>query len=335
MSISQGESKCLSLRKNTNIIPPIVPLKSKELPMLRIILVPLFAVILSVQVLGPAGRSEKSTYIVSSSWVAERLGSPEVVLLHVGDKAQYDTAHIPGAQYIGTSEISTPRGEGLLTLEIPSVSQLDSAFESKGISDNSIVVVYYGNDWVSPTGRVYLTLDYIGLSDRTYILDGGMRAWTREGRSVTSNVVTPKRGSFTPHEQKDVIAHLDWVKKNLDNSSVSIVDARTPDFYSGERLGNADRPGHIPGATNIPYSDMVDDSLMFKPIETLREMFLQNGVGSGETVVSYCHIGQQASLVYFVARLLGYDARMYDGSAQEWSRNPVLPLVVEKQAARQ
>ncbi len=263
------------------------------------------------------------------------MGNPALVLLQVGDKAQYDTAHIPGAQYISLSEISTPRGEGLLTLEMPSLGQLDSTVESKGISDNSIVVVYFGNDWVSPTGRVYLTLDYLGLSDRTYILDGGMRAWIREGRSVTAEVLSPKRGSFTPRVEEDVIAHLDWVKANLQTPTISIVDARTPDFYTGERLGNADRPGHIPGATNIPYSDMVDDSLMFKPIETLRETFLHDGITKGKTAVTYCHIGQQASLVYFVARLLGYDARMYDGSAQEWSRDPALPLVIEKQAAKQ
>jgi len=300
----------------------------------RIIFLPLIAVILSIHFAGPSGRDQKSTYIVSSSWVAEQMENPDLVLLQVGDKAQYDTAHIPGAQYVGLSEISTSRGEGLLSLEMPSLGQLDSAFESKGITDNSIVVVYYGNDWVSPTGRVYLTLDYLGHSDKTYILDGGMRAWMREGRSITSEVVSPKKGSFTPHVQNDVIVHLGWVKEQLSSPSVSLVDARTPDFYSGERLGNADRPGHLPGALNIPYSDMVDDSLMFKPVETLREMFLEDGVTEGKTAVSYCHIGQQASLVYFVARLLGYNARMYDGSAQEWSRNPELPLVVEKQAAK-
>ena len=301
----------------------------------RIMLLPLFALILSFHFIGRPGRSDKSTYLVSASWVADRLGSPDLVLLHVGDKAQYDTAHIPGAQYIGLSEISTPRGEGLLSLEMPSVGQLDSAFESKGVSDNSNVVVYYGNDWVSPTARVYLTLDYLGLSGRTYILDGGMNAWKREDRSVTPEVVSPNRGSLTPHIQNDVIASLDWIQENLENPAVSLVDARTPDFYSGERLGNTDRPGHLPGACNIPFSDMVDDSLMFKPVEELREQFTQNGVKSGKTPVSYCHIGQQASLVYFVARLLGYDARMFDGSTQEWGRHPELPLVVEKQAPKQ
>ena len=130
--------------------------------------------------------------IVSTAWLAEHLNDRSLVLLHVGDKKEYDAAHIPGAQFIQLSDISTPRGQGL-TLELPAVDQLKATFEKFGVTDKSRIVVYFGKDWISPTARVYLTLDYLGLGDRTSILDGGLPAWRSEGRPVTAEVSMLKR----------------------------------------------------------------------------------------------------------------------------------------------
>jgi thiosulfate/3-mercaptopyruvate sulfurtransferase len=86
------------------------------------------------------------------------------------------------------------------------------------------------------------------------------------------------------------------------------------------------RAGHIPGARNIPFSSLVDDSNKFKSQAALRELFDAAGVKPGDTLTTYCHIGQQASLLYFVARYLGYDPHLYDGSFEDWSHRPELPV---------
>jgi thiosulfate/3-mercaptopyruvate sulfurtransferase len=179
---------------------------------------------------------------------------------------------------------------------------------------------------------VFLTLDYLGLGDRTSILDGGLPAWRAEGRPVTTEVPAPstslKPGAFTPHPNQKIVVDAAWVNGNLNKPGVMILDARTAKFYTGEEVGRMPRGGHIPGAKSIPFSSLVEDSdNKFKSIETLRQLFNTAGVKKGDSVATYCHIGQQASLLYFVARYLGYDAHLYDGSFEDWSHRPVLPVV--------
>jgi thiosulfate/3-mercaptopyruvate sulfurtransferase len=86
------------------------------------------------------------------------------------------------------------------------------------------------------------------------------------------------------------------------------------------------RAGHIPSAKSIPFSTLVEDSNKFKNPEALRALFSTAGVKPKDSVATYCHIGQQASLLYFVARYLGYDAHLYDGSFQDWSNRSELPV---------
>jgi thiosulfate/3-mercaptopyruvate sulfurtransferase len=106
------------------------------------------------------------------------------------------------------------------------------------------------------------------------------------------------------------------------------LDARAAKFYSGAEAGQMPRAGHIPSARNIPFSSLVEDSNnKFKSANTLRELFNAAGVKQGDSVATYCHIGQQASLLYFAARYLGYEAHLYDGSFEDWSHRPELPLV--------
>jgi len=286
-------------------------------------------VLLSVAALAACATTEDETSprVVTSDWVAERLEGDGLILLHVGDEDEYNAAHLPSAHYLSLQMISTPHGEGLM-LQMPEVGQLTSTFASLGVRDDSRIVVYWGKDWVTPTARVALTLDYLGMGSRTSILDGGMPAWQAAGHPVTDEQSTVAPGSFTPQVQPDVIAQVEWLSQNLDNPNCAVVDARTPDFYSGERQSRANpRPGHIAGAQNIPYPSVLDEeTLTFKDEETLRSMFLDAGAEFGDTVVTYCHIGQQASLVYYVAKNLGYGARMYDGSFDEWSQREDLPV---------
>ena len=271
-------------------------------------------------------QSARGSMIVSTEWLAQHLDDDSLVLLQVGEKDEYVAGHIPGAQFIALADISMPRGAGL-SLELPPAAQLKTTFEKLGVSDKSRIVVYFSKDWVTPTARVFLTLDYLGLGENTSILDGGLPAWIAEKRPVTTEEVIVKMGSLSAQPNKQLVVDWTWVNANLNKPGVMILDARAPKFYTGEDVGRMPRGGHIPKARNIPFSTLVEDSTnKFKSVETLRQLFNAAGVKQGDSVTTYCHIGQQASLLYFVARYLGYDAHLYDGSFEDWSRRPELPV---------
>lgn len=266
----------------------------------------------------------RSSMIVSTEWLAKHLNDKSLVLLHVGDKKEYDTAHIPGAQFIQPSDISTPRGQGL-DLELPSVDQLKATFEKFGVTKKSRIVIYFGKDWVSPTTRVYFTLDYLGLGDQTSVLDGGMPAWVAEQRTVTTLVIVPKPGRFTPKPNPNLVVDAAWVNANLSKPGIAILDARNTDFYTGAQKGQMPRAGRIPGAKSIPFTSVLDKG-KFKSPDALRQLFTNAGATERDRVATYCHIGQQATVLYFVARYLGYDPQLYDGSFQDWSNRSDLPV---------
>lgn len=269
----------------------------------------------------------RESMIVSTEWLAKHLNDDSLVLLQVGEKDEYVAGHIPGAQLIALADISTPRGEGL-ALELPPIAQLKATFEKLGVTDKSRIVVYFSKDWVSPTARVFMTLDYLGLGDRTSILDGGLPAWRAETRPVTFEVRTPKAGNFISQPNNKRVVDAAWLSANLNKPGVMILDARAPQFFTGAEVGRMPRGGHIPGAKNIPFSSLVEDSSnKFKTPETLRGLFNTAGVKPGDSVTTYCHIGQQASLLYFAARYLGYEVHLYDGSFEDWSRRTELPVV--------
>ena len=282
----------------------------------------------SFQAAGLGKKPEvRKSMIVTTEWLADHLKDESLVLLQVGEKEEYLAGHIPGAQFIAIADISTPRGEGL-ALELPSVAQLKTTFEQLGVTDKSRIVIYFSKDWVTPTARVFFTLDYLGLGDRTAILDGGLPAWRAEAKPLVTDISAAKAGGFTPQPNKQLIVDAAWVSANLNKPGVRILDARARTFYSGEEAGRMPRGGHIPSALNIPFSSLVEESNnKFKSAETLSQLFNTAGVKQEDSVTTYCHIGQQASLLYFVARYLGYDTHLYDGSFEDWSRRTELPVV--------
>jgi thiosulfate/3-mercaptopyruvate sulfurtransferase len=271
--------------------------------------------------------------LVSPAWLSERMQRPGLVIFEIGEKADYDAGHIPGAQFLTMRDFAAPRTEGALALQLPELARLDSVFEARGISDDSYVVLYFHKDWVSPTTRIFLTLEYAGLRGRVSLLDGGLAAWQAEQRPVTTEVPTITQGNFTPRPRTDVIVDAGWVHQHLNNPAVAIIDARDAGFYFDSLDNHMPRGGHIPGAKSIPFGTTVLEDNRMRDTTELRALFTAAGAAPGDTVVSYCHIGQQGTLVFFAARLLGYNVRLYDGSFEDWSARSELPVEGARRAA--
>jgi thiosulfate/3-mercaptopyruvate sulfurtransferase len=276
---------------------------------------------------GNAAGAGREPMLVTVDWLGEHLHDPSLVLLQIGEKKDYDKGHIPGAQFLEYESISTPHGQGLM-LELPPMEQLMSVFEKLGVSNDSHVILYFGTNWVTPTTRVYWTLDYMGLGDRTSILNGGLVAWEATHHPVSTESKPPAKGSITPAARKEIVADAAWVSSHLNQPGVTIIDARTHEFYSGSQSDGNPRSGHIPGATNLSYLDVINqDNNKFKSPDALKELFKTAGLKPGNLMVSYCHIGQRATVLYFTAKMLGYDAKMYHGSWEDWSHRKDLPIV--------
>ena len=277
--------------------------------------------------------SPRDALVVNSSWLRAHLNDRDLVLLHVGKKEDYAAAHIPGARFVSQQDVSVSdhefKGNGLM-LEMPPADDLRHRLEALGISDESRVIVYYGKDWVSPSTRILFTLDYAGLGAQSSLLDGGMDAWIRSGGAVTREVPEAKTGKLSPLAIRPIVVDAEYVRKNLDTPHVAIVDGRDPAFYdgveTGDSMGHAHRTGHIAGAHNVPYTSITDDHLMLKSPAELADLFTKAGVKSGDTVIGYCHIGQQTTAMLFAARTLGHRVLLYDGSFEDWSRHEGYPV---------
>jgi len=177
---------------------------------------------------------------------------------------------------------------------------------------------------------VMLTLDYAGLGDRSSLLDGGFAAWTKEGREVSATVPDVRPGTLAPLTTKPIIVDAAFVKANLKAPNVSIVDARLTAFYDGTQVGGSaqapHKTGHVEGAKSVPWPDVTIDQQSLKSDTELRDRFAQAGVKPGDTIIGYCHIGQQATAMLFAARTLGYKVLLYDGSFEDWSKQPDAPV---------
>jgi thiosulfate/3-mercaptopyruvate sulfurtransferase len=266
--------------------------------------------------------------LVTTSWLAAHLKDPDLVILHFGPADTYAT-HIPGAQRIDMTQIAANAGPvdtSQLAVEMLPPEVLRTKLESYGISDRSTVVVYSATAerWPGAT-RVVFTLRVAGLGAHVALLDGGLPAWVAERRPVAAEAPQPSPGRISAQPIPTLVVDASWVRNHLQRPGVVVIDARHDHFYNGTQQGSS-RSGHIPGAKNIPYGEMIDSTGHFRSTAELRSLFRTAGVQPGDTIVAYCHVGVQATGVLFAADQLGYPTKLYDGSFDDWAKRKELPV---------
>jgi thiosulfate/3-mercaptopyruvate sulfurtransferase len=258
--------------------------------------------------------------------IAARLGSPGLRILDVDeDTTAYGTGHLPGALGIHwMADLQDPVRREFIGRE-----DFGRLMDRLGIRNDTEVVLYGGtNNWFAAYAFWYFR--YYG-HGTVRLMDGGRKKWLLEERPLTSDVVepSPTSGYRVAAINGDIRALRDMVANQVIGApQFGLVDVRSPEEFRGELLApphlpqeQAQRPGHIPGARNIPWAKAVDQTTgAFLPVEQLRALYEGQGVTPDKEIVAYCRIGERSAHTWFVlSELLGYPkVRNYDGSWTEW-----------------
>ena len=280
-------------------------------------------ILLATLFLSAETKAKEPAMLITAEWLNENISNPELVLLQVNFlRLDYEKEHIKGARFLWPDWLAANSPEG--NFNPPDAAEATKVLQQLGINKNSRVILYHTKGDVSVTARMFVTLEYLGLKGRVHYLNGGLEAWKKAGYPVTSELPVVKKGDFVASINK-VLVDKDYVLTSLQSPSAVVVDARMKRFYDGDPTGYP-RDGHITGAKNIPYPDLLDSSFQFKSISDLNGYFQPVVPDKKTEVVTYCFIGQTASVVYLAGRFLGYNMKVYDGSMQEWSRLENLPM---------
>lgn len=263
--------------------------------------------------------------LVSPAELATALKDPATVVIAAGtSEDDFIAGHIPGARFVRYDDFAIT-ADGLSS-ELPPVDHLRKVMSAAGIGDKSKVVIYGA---AIPAARLFFTLDYLG-HPNVKILNGGLNAWKANGGAIE---IAPQSkiaiATLTPKPQPDRVVSADWIKERLSSPRIALLDARPDAEFTGADGGmnGAHVKGHLPDAQQLVWNSLMDSSGKFLPDAELRKKFEAIGADPKTPLVSYCMIGMRASVTYFVARHLGYDARMYDGSIVDWTRRK-LPAVM-------
>lgn len=273
--------------------------------------------------------------LVTTDWLAKNLNNPNVIVIQVGrEQKDYVAGHLPNARFLPLNALVITRNKN--ANELPPVDKLKTLFANLGVNNDSRVVLY-GDNYNLLAARAYYTLDYLGFGDKAALLDGGLDKWKAEKRQLSTEVFEVKPGNFTPRVNpnviavRDVVRDVSWVTANLDAPNYALIDARPNDEYTGAKAdASLAKLGHIPGAVSIFWMDknlVSKENPVLKTPKELRQIYEAAGATKDKKVVSYCRTGVQASHTYFVAKYLGYDVAMYDGSFSEWVTLEGAPVI--------
>lgn len=279
--------------------------------------------------------------LVTAEWLAANLDDPDLVVIDctvlvqpdgagglrvVSGRDAYLEGHIPTAGFADLmGELSD--AESPLQFAVPPPEQFAAAMRALGVSDDSRVVLYDGGRSVW-AARVWWMLRWIGF-DRAALLDGGLPAWTAGGYPLSSEPASPSVGTLTVTLRPELIADQEEVLAAIDDEAVELVDAMPAAHYRGEMVMYA-RPGHIPTATNVPMTSLVDETGRFRPREELETLLAGD---RDDRAITYCGGGIAASANAFIMTRLGYkDVAVYAASLQEWAADESLPMESAQEA---
>src|SRR5688572_6834851 len=266
--------------------------------------------------------------LITPAELTASLKDPAVVVVAVGNSDDdFIAGHVPGARFVRYSDIASDANG--LSSELPPIDELRKVLSAVGIGDKSKVVIY--GSAIAAT-RMFFTLDYFGHPD-VKILIGGLSAWKASGGKIEiSALPKPANAALTPRPRPDRVVSADWIKERLSSSRMTLLDALPDAEFTGADGGmnGAHVTGHPPDAQQLVWNTLLDSTGKFLPDAELRKKFDAIGANPATPLVSYCMVGMRASVTYFVARHLGYDARLYDGSIVDWTRRR-LPAVMGRQ----
>ncbi|WP_330183605.1 sulfurtransferase [Nocardia sp. NBC_01503] len=263
----------------------------------------------------------RSDVLVSADWVEENLNTPGVVLVEVDeDTSAYDLGHIEGAVRLDWKKDLQDQ----VRRDFVNREQFSDLLSTRGIGNDDTVVLYGGNNnWFAAYAYWYFKL--YGHQD-VKLLDGGRKKWELDGRPLVKDVKVRPATAYKASEQDlSIRAFRDEAIQAI--GTKNLVDVRSPDEFSGKILAPAhlpqeqsQRPGHIPGAINVPWSKAANEDGTFKSDADLAAIYKEAGLDGEKETIAYCRIGERSSHTWFVLQeLLGHkNVKNYDGSWTEY-----------------
>jgi thiosulfate/3-mercaptopyruvate sulfurtransferase len=274
--------------------------------------------------------------LVSTAWLADHLGEPGLVVVdataHVLDpsrdaRAEFATAHIPGARFLDLASLTDRDSE--VPAALPTGEQFAARMSEIGVATGERVVLY--DDTPARTSaRAWFMFRQHGAD--VAILDGGLGKWRAEGRPLESGAARPEGGTFAAKAGAGTVRSKAELLANLNTGREQVLDARGVGRFTGTEP--EPRPGmssgHIPGSLNLPYGKVLNPDGTFKDAPGIRAALEAAGIDLSRPVVTTCGSGVTAAVLLFAMHLLGKeDVALYDGSWSEWGADPATPKAAE------
>jgi len=284
----------------------------------------------------PYPSGEGKVRWVSTDWLEEHLEDKYLTILDVQPNVHdYIQEHVPGAVYMNEGLLRVPL-KGLPAMYV-SPDSIQANFRRVGLKPDVPVVVCTGTgpfrgwgDGLEQTMMAY-SLARFG-HDKVYVLDGGIDKWKKEGRPLTKVFPKVEESDFTVKVRTEYFVEYEEFKAMKDREDVILLDARPPHVYAGQ--GPWIKPGHIPGAINLPWANLMDDKnkRLLKPDEEIQPIIKEHGITRDKTIICSCGTGREATNEFILFKwYLGYPkVKIYEGSFTEWSSYPENPTVTGK-----